>query len=149
MIRKALFASKICSYAQGFQLLRAADQAHHWGLAFGTISSLWRAGCIIRAQFLSKIKDAYAHQPALTNLLMDPYFAGITTAYQSDWRKVVAVAAENGVAVPAFMSALAYYDGYRTAVLPANLLQAQRDYFGSHTYERVDREGKFHTNWTG
>ena len=148
MIRKALFSSKICSYAQGFQLLRAADQEHHWDLQFGTISSLWRAGCIIRAQFLGKIKEAYGRTPALANLLMDPYFAGITTSYQQDWRKVVAVAAENGIAVPAFMSALSYYDSYRTAVLPANLLQAQRDYFGAHTYQRVDMEGKFHTHWT-
>jgi len=148
MIRKALFSAKICSYAQGFQLLRAADQEHHWDLQFGTISSLWRAGCIIRAQFLGKIKEAYARTPALANLLMDPYFAGVTTSYQQDWRKVVAVAAENGIAIPAFMSALAYYDGYRTAVLPANLLQAQRDYFGAHTYQRVDKEGKFHTHWT-
>jgi 6-phosphogluconate dehydrogenase len=148
MIRKALFSAKICSYAQGFQLLRAADQEHHWDLQFGTIASLWRAGCIIRAQFLGKIKEAYARTPALANLLMDPYFAGVTTSYQQDWRKVVAVAAENGIAIPAFMSALAYYDGYRTAVLPANLLQAQRDYFGAHTYQRVDKEGKFHTHWT-
>jgi 6-phosphogluconate dehydrogenase len=148
MIREALFSSKICSYAQGFQLLRAADQEHHWDLEFGTISSLWRAGCIIRAQFLGKIKEAYGRKPALANLLMDPYFASVTKAYQQDWRKVVAVAAKNGIAVPAFMSALAYYDGYRTAVLPANLLQAQRDYFGAHTYQRVDREGKFHTHWT-
>jgi 6-phosphogluconate dehydrogenase len=148
MIRKALFASKICSYAQGFQLLRAADREHRWDLPFGTIASLWRAGCIIRAQFLGKIKEAYGRNAALANLLMDPYFAAVTTAYQQDWRKVVAVAAGNGIAIPAFMSALAYYDGYRTAVLPANLLQAQRDYFGAHTYQRVDREGKFHTQWT-
>jgi 6-phosphogluconate dehydrogenase len=147
-IRKALFASKICSYAQGFQLLGAADQEHHWELDLGSISSLWRAGCIIRAQFLGRIKEAYGRNRALANLLMDPYFAEITSRYQEDWRKVVAVAAENGIAVPAFMSALGYYDGYRTAVLPANLLQAQRDYFGAHTYQRVDREGKFHTQWT-
>ncbi|MBN2577322.1 MAG: NADP-dependent phosphogluconate dehydrogenase [Deltaproteobacteria bacterium] len=147
-IRKALFAAKICSYAQGFQLLRAADQEHHWDLQFGTIASLWRAGCIIRAQFLGKIREAYARAPALANLLLDPYFAEVTTAYQPEWRKVVAVAAEHGIAVPALMSALAYYDGYRTAVLPANLLQAQRDYFGAHTYQRVDRDGKFHTQWT-
>ncbi|MBN1608972.1 MAG: NADP-dependent phosphogluconate dehydrogenase, partial [Polyangiaceae bacterium] len=133
-IRKALFASKICSYAQGFQLLRAADQEQHWDLDLGTISSLWRAGCIIRAQFLGRIKEAYGRNRALANLLMDPYFAEITSCYQEDWRKVVAVAAENGIAVPAFMSALGYYDGYRTAVLPANLMQAQRDYFGAHTY---------------
>jgi 6-phosphogluconate dehydrogenase len=148
MIRRALFSSKICSYAQGFQLLRAADQEHHWNLQFGTISSLWRAGCIIRAQFLGKIKEAYGRNPALANLLMDPYFTGVLTSYHQDWRKVVASAAENGIAVPAFMSALAYYDSYRSAVLPANLLQAQRDYFGAHTYQRVDKEGKFHTQWT-
>ena len=148
MIRKALFSSKICSYAQGFQLLRAADLEHHWDLQFGVISSLWRAGCIIRAQFLGRIKDAYAKNSALANLLLDPYFAGVLASYQQDWRKVVSLAAENGIAIPAFMSALAYYDGYRSAVLPANLLQAQRDYFGAHTYQRVDKEGKFHTHWT-
>jgi 6-phosphogluconate dehydrogenase len=148
MIRKALFASKICSYAQGFQLLRGADREYQWGFDFGAISSLWRAGCIIRAQFLGRIKEAYGKNPALANLLMDPYFAEVTGSYQADWRKVVAVAAENGIAVPAFMSALGYYDAYRTAVLPANLLQAQRDYFGAHTYQRIDREGKFHTQWT-
>jgi len=148
MIRQALFASKICSYAQGFQLLRAADEENKWGLAFGTIASLWRAGCIIRAQFLSRIQAAYQRDPALANLLLDHYFAELVTKYQTSWRKVVAVAAESGVAVPAFMSALAYFDGYRSAVLPANLLQAQRDYFGAHTYQRVDRSGKFHTQWT-
>jgi 6-phosphogluconate dehydrogenase len=148
-IRKALFASKICSYAQGFQLMRTADQEHHWDLNFGTISSLWRAGCIIRAQFLGKIKDAYGRNPALANLLLDPYFAEVMGNYHQAWRKVVSVAAENGISVPAFMSALAYYDGYRTAVLPANLLQAQRDYFGAHTYQRVDKPGKFHTQWSG
>ena len=148
MVRKALFSAKICSYAQGFQLLRAADQGNHWSLAYGTVASLWRAGCIIRAQFLGKIKEAYARNPDLANLLLDPYFAGVLGSCNDSWRKVVAVAAENGIAVPAFMSALAYYDGYRSAVLPANLLQAQRDYFGAHTYQRVDREGKFHTQWT-
>jgi 6-phosphogluconate dehydrogenase len=148
MIRKALFSSKICSYAQGFQLLRAADQEHHWDLQFGTISSIWRAGCIIRAQFLGKIKEAYDRNPTLANLLLDPYFTGIMTSYHQAWRKVVALAAENGIAIPAFMSALAYYDGYRSAVLPANLLQGQRDYFGAHTYQRVDKPGKFHTHWT-
>jgi 6-phosphogluconate dehydrogenase len=148
MVRKALLSAKICSYAQGFQLLRAADQGYHWGFAYGTVASLWRAGCIIRAQFLGKIKEAYARNADLANLLLDPYFAGVLNAYNDPWRKVVAVAAENGIAVPAFMSALAYYDGYRSAELPANLLQAQRDYFGAHTYERVDREGKFHTQWT-
>jgi 6-phosphogluconate dehydrogenase len=148
MIRRALFAAKICSYAQGFQLLRAADQEYHWGLAYGTIASLWRAGCIIRAQFLGRIQAAYARDPGLPNLLLDPYFASILSGYHEGWRKVVAVAAESGIPVPAFMSALAYFDGYRSETLPANLLQAQRDYFGAHTYQRIDRPGKFHTHWT-
>jgi len=148
-IRKALFCSKICSYAQGFALLRAADQEYHWDLRFGTISSLWRAGCIIRAQFLGKIKDAYDGQPALPNLLLDGYFAGVMAENHQAWRQVVSVAAIHGVPVPAFMSALAYYDGYRSETLPANLLQAQRDYFGAHTYQRIDKEGKFHTQWNG
>ncbi len=147
-IRRALFASKICSYAQGFQLLRAADREYGWKLQFGTIASLWRAGCIIRAQFLGRIKEAYDREPALANLLLDPYFAGIVNSYGDAWRDVVATAAQNGIAVPAFMSALSYYDSYRSARLPANLLQAQRDYFGAHTYQRVDREGTFHTHWT-
>ncbi len=147
-VRRALFASKICSYAQGFQLLRAADQSHGWGLNFGQIASLWRAGCIIRAQFLDRIKNAYQAQPALENLLLDGYFANIVNEYQSAWREVVAIAAARGVAVPAFMSALAYFDGYRAARLPANLLSAQRDYFGAHTYRRLDRPGIFHTKWT-
>ncbi len=146
-ISKALFCSKICSYAQGFALLRAADQAYHWDLRFGTISSLWRAGCIIRAQFLGKIKEAYDRNPALANLLMDSYFAGVMATAHQAWRQVVSVSAIHGVPVPAFMSALAYYDGYRSATLPANLLQAQRDYFGSHTYSRIDKDGKFHTEW--
>ncbi len=146
-IRKALFCSKVCSYAQGFALLRAADQEYHWDLRFGTISSLWRAGCIIRAQFLGKIKEAYDRNPALANLLMDSYFAGVMASDHQAWRQVVSVAAIHGVPVPAFMSALSYYDGYRSATLPANLLQAQRDYFGSHTYSRIDKDGKFHTQW--
>ena len=148
-IRKALFCSKICSYAQGFALLRTADQEYHWDLRLGTISSLWRAGCIIRAQFLGKIKEAYDHDPALPNLLLDGYFAGIMAADHQAWRQVVSVAAIHGVPLPAFMSALAYYDGYRSANLPANLLQAQRDYFGAHTYQRIDKAGKFHTQWNG
>jgi len=147
MIRRALFSSKICSYAQGFQLLRAADAEFKWNLNFGTIALLWRAGCIIRAQFLGKIKDAYQRNPTLANLLLDPYFAERVNSYQGDWRAVVAAAVENGIPVPAFMSALSYYDSYRSATLPANLLQAQRDYFGAHTYRRVDREGTFHTRW--
>jgi len=147
MIRQALYASKICSYAQGFQLLRAAHQEFGWNLQFGTIASLWRAGCIIRAQFLSKIRDAYGRDPALPNLLLDPYFAGAIERTSAGWRKVVATAAEVGVPVPAFSSALAYYDSYRSASLPANLLQAQRDFFGAHTYRRIDRDGVFHTQW--
>jgi 6-phosphogluconate dehydrogenase len=148
-IRDALYASKICSYAQGFQLLRAADAEYHWDLHLGVIASLWRAGCIIRARFLSKIKDAYDRDGALPNLMLDPYFAGAIRDASAGWRKVVATAAEVGVPVPAFGSALAYYDSYRAPVLPANLLQAQRDYFGAHTYRRVDREGIFHTEWEG
>jgi 6-phosphogluconate dehydrogenase len=149
MIRHALYASKICSYAQGFQLLRAADAEYHWDLNLGTIASLWRAGCIIRARFLVKIKDAYDRDPKLPNLMLDPYFTGAIRDASTAWRKVVATAAEVGVPVPAFGSALAYYDSYRTAVLPANLLQAQRDFFGAHTYRRVDRDGVFHTSWEG
>ena len=148
-IRDALYASKICSYAQGFQLLAAADQTYRWGLDFGTIAALWRAGCIIRARFLGKIREAYARDRGLKNLLLDPYFAGAIRDASAGWRHVVATAAAFGVPVPAFATALAYYDSYRSAVLPANLLQAQRDYFGAHTYRRVDRDGVFHTHWEG
>jgi 6-phosphogluconate dehydrogenase len=147
MIRKGLFCSKICSYAQGFQLLRAANQEYKWNLNFGTIASLWRAGCIIRAQFLGKIKEAYDRSPELSNLVLDPYFATILSTYQPAWRKVIATAVELGIPVSAFISALSYFDSYRSAVLPANLLQAQRDYFGAHTYRRIDKEGIFHTQW--
>ncbi|MDZ7264792.1 MAG: decarboxylating NADP(+)-dependent phosphogluconate dehydrogenase [candidate division KSB1 bacterium] len=149
MIRRALYASKICSYAQGFQLLRAASLEYGYGLQYGQIALLWRAGCIIRAQFLEKIKAAFDRQPDLPNLLLDPYFQQTLDEHQHAWRKVVATAVEAGVTVPAFSSALAYYDGYRSERLPANLLQAQRDYFGAHTYERIDRpRGQFfHTEW--
>jgi 6-phosphogluconate dehydrogenase len=147
MIRKALLCSKICSYAQGFQLLRAANDEHAWELDFGTIAMLWRAGCIIRAQFLGRIKEAYDRNKGLANLLLDTYFSGILASYQPAWRKTVALAVEHGIAVSAFMSALSYFDSYRTATLPANLLQAQRDYFGAHTYRRIDKEGIFHTQW--
>jgi 6-phosphogluconate dehydrogenase len=146
-IRRALYCSKICAYAQGFDLLAAADRDYHWGLRPGSISSLWRAGCIIRAQLLGKIRAAYEQTPSLGNLLLDGYFASATSAYQQAWRQVVAVAADNGVPVPAFMSALTYYDSYRSALLPANLLQAQRDFFAAHTYQRTDRIGTFHTEW--
>lgn len=148
-IRRALLAAKICAYAQGFQLLRAADREHQWQLPFATIASVWRAGCIIRAELLEDIRAAFVRTPDLNNLLVDAHFAHVMADCQQDLREVVAMAALNGVAVPAFMSALAYYDAYRSARLPANLLQAQRDYFGAHTYQRTDRPGKFHTRWVG
>ncbi|KAA3616921.1 MAG: decarboxylating NADP(+)-dependent phosphogluconate dehydrogenase [Calditrichaeota bacterium] len=149
MIRKALFASKICSYAQGFQLMRAADEEYGWNLNFGNIALLWRAGCIIRAQFLDNIKSAFENDINLANLLLDDYFKSVIDATQGAWRKVISKATELGIPVPAFSSALAYYDSYRCERLPANLLQAQRDYFGAHTYERVDKpRGEFfHTQW--
>ena len=148
-IHDALYCSKICSYAQGFQLMREAQKEYNWTLNFGAIAQIWRGGCIIRAVFLQKITEAYGRNPSLANLLLDPYFNKTLKGAQENWRKVVALAAQHGVAVPTFGSALAYYDGYRTARLPANLLQGQRDYFGAHTYERVDQpRGKFfHLDW--
>lgn len=146
-IRRALLAAKVCAYAQGFQLLRAADREHQWQLPFATIASVWRAGCIIRADLLEDIRAAFVRSPDLNNLLVETHFAQVMAKCQQDLREVVAMAALNGVAAPAFMSALAYYDAYRSARLPANLLQAQRDYFGAHTYQRLDRPGKFHTRW--
>ncbi|KAA3662688.1 MAG: phosphogluconate dehydrogenase (NADP(+)-dependent, decarboxylating) [Calditrichaeota bacterium] len=150
-IRKALYASKICSYAQGYQLMKMAGKEYDWDLKFGDIALMWREGCIIRAQFLGKIKEAFDNNHDLENLLLDDYFKNVIDSTQDAWREVVAEAVKMGIPVPAFSSALAYYDGYRSAVLPANLLQAQRDYFGAHTYERVDKpRGEFfHTNWTG
>ena len=150
-IRQALYASKICSYAQGYQLLRAASEHHGWSLNFGDIALLWRGGCIIRSQFLGKIKEAFDKRKKLVNLLLDPYFKSAVRRSQVAWRRAVTKAIKWGVPVPAFTAALAYYDGYRSERLPANLLQGQRDYFGAHTYERVDKErGEFfHTNWTG
>ena len=149
-VRKALYASKICSYAQGFQLMKLAAKEYNWDLQYGEIALLWRGGCIIRATFLEKIKAAFDKDPELANLLMDDFFRQAIDDCQSAWREVVAQAVLCGVPVPAFSSALAYFDGYRSGNLPANLLQAQRDYFGAHTYERVDAErGKFfHTEWT-
>jgi 6-phosphogluconate dehydrogenase len=146
-IRQALYFSKICSYAQGFSQLRAASDEYGWDLPYGDIAMIFRGGCIIRAQFLQKIKDAYDRDPALTNLLLDPYFQEITEKYQIALREVLKLAIDNGIPTPSFYSALAYYDSYRTATLPANLIQAQRDYFGAHTYERIDEEGTFHTDW--
>ena len=150
-IRQALLASKIVSYAQGFMLLEEAAREYHWNLNYGGIALVWRAGCIIRSAFLGKIKAAFDHNPDLSNLLLDDYFNGVIERCQTSWRRVVARAVESGVPVPAFTTALAFYDGYRSERLPANLLQAQRDYFGAHTYERIDQpRGKFfHTNWTG
>jgi len=150
-LRQALFASKICSYAQGYQLLRAAADEYQWDLNYGDIALMWRGGCIIRAQFLGNIKEAYDNNPGLQNLLLDEYFKDAVERCQFAWRQVISMAVVHGVPVPAFSSALAYFDGYRSAVLPANLLQAQRDYFGAHTYERVDKPAGeyFHTNWTG
>ena len=150
-IRQALYASKIVSYAQGYQLMRAAAKTYGWNLNYGGIALMWRGGCIIRSAFLGKIKDAFDADPGLVNLMLDGFFRGELEKAQGGWRRVCAAAMLNGVPVPAFASALSYYDGYRCERLPANLLQAQRDYFGAHTYERVDRpRGEFfHTNWTG
>jgi 6-phosphogluconate dehydrogenase len=150
-LEKALYASKIVSYAQGFTLLRAAAQEFKWQLNYGGLALLWRGGCIIRSAFLEKIKEAFDKNPGLANLLLDPFFKGKIESSQEAWRRVIATAVTNGVWVPAFSTALNYFDGYRNARLPANLLQAQRDYFGAHTYERVDKaRGEFfHTNWTG
>ena len=150
-IRQALYASKICSYAQGYQLLRAASKHYEWKLQFGEIALLWRGGCIIRSQFLGKIKEAFDKRKRLVNLLLDPYFKAAVRRAQTSWRRTITRAVKWGVPVPALTAALAYYDGYRRERLPANLLQAQRDYFGAHTYERLDKpRGEFfHTNWTG
>ena len=148
-IRDALYCSKICSYAQGFQLIREAQKEYHWKLDYGKIAQIWRGGCIIRAAFLQKITEAYAANPKLANLLLDPYFNKTIQRAQASWRKVIALAIANGISTPTFSSALAYYDGYRAERLPANLLQGQRDYFGAHTYERTDQKrGKFfHIDW--
>lgn len=146
-VRQALYASKICSYAQGFAQMRSASEEYGWNLDYGSIAMIFRGGCIIRAAFLQNIKDAYDRNPELKNLLLDQYFSGVIEKYQDSWRKVVSTAVTLGIPVPAFSSALSYYDSYRTERLPANLLQAQRDYFGAHTYERVDKEGFFHYQW--
>jgi 6-phosphogluconate dehydrogenase len=150
-IRKALYASKIVSYAQGYVLMRTAAKEYGWNLNYGGIALMWRGGCIIRSAFLGKIKEAFDRNPDLTNLLLDPYFKNNVISAQDSWRRVVSTAALSGIPVPAFSTALAYFDGYRSERLPANLLQAQRDYFGAHTYERIDKpRGEFyHTNWTG
>lgn len=146
-IRKALYASKICSYAQGFALMKAAAKEYDWNLNYGSIAMIFRGGCIIRAQFLQKIKEAYDKNSELANLMLDPYFKDILESYQDAWRDVICTAVKYGIPTPAFSSALAYFDSYRSEFLPANLLQAQRDYFGAHTFERVDSEGTFHYKW--
>ncbi len=150
-IRKALFASKIVSYAQGYTLMRAAAKTYGWNLNYGGIALMWRGGCIIRSVFLGRIKEAYDVEPGLTNILIAPFFKEKIESAQEGWRRVTAAALMNGIPLPAMTTALCYYDGYRCGRLPANLLQAQRDYFGAHTYERVDRpRGEFfHTDWTG
>jgi 6-phosphogluconate dehydrogenase len=150
-IMSALYASKIISYAQGYMLMRAASAEYKWNLNYGGIALMWRGGCIIRSRFLSKIKDAYDKNGKIANLLLDDYFRGEIKRSQKGWRNVVSAAFKRGIPVPAFSTALSFYDSYRSAQLPANLLQAQRDYFGAHTYERIDKpRGEFfHTNWTG
>ncbi len=146
-VHDALYASKIVSYAQGMELLGAASVDAKWTLNFGDIATIWRGGCIIRAQFLNRIKQAYERKPDLQNLLLDPYFCSIMKKTQTNWRLAIISSIEHGVAAPAFSASLAYFDSYRQERLPANLLQAQRDFFGAHTYERIDKEGAFHTEW--
>ena len=150
-LRKALFAAKVVSYAQGYTLMRAAAKEYGWNLNYGGIALMWRGGCIIRSVFLGKIKEAFDKNPDIANILLDPYFCDKLAEAQQGWRNVLGQAIVNGVPAPTLSAALEYYDGYRCGRLPANLLQAQRDYFGAHTYERVDRErGEFfHTDWTG
>jgi 6-phosphogluconate dehydrogenase len=150
-VEMALYASKIISYAQGFALMNAMSRESGWAINNGAVALMWRGGCIIRSVFLGKIKEAFDRNPALSNLLIDPYFAGELERAQAGWRRAVGAGIASGIPLPAVSAALAYFDGYRSARLPANLLQAQRDYFGAHTYERVDRpRGQFfHTNWTG
>ncbi len=146
-VRDALYASKIVAYAQGFEQLSAASAEYKWGLRPGELATIWRGGCIIRARFLSRIKDAYDAHPDLKNLLLAPYFTDAVTGSQDAWRRVISLAVEQGVATPAFSSSLAYYDGYRRERGPANLIQGLRDYFGAHTYQRIDKSGTFHMRW--
>ena len=150
-LKNALYASKLVSYAQGYELMRSAAVEYGWNLNYGGIALMWRGGCIIRSVFLGKIKEAFDKNSELSNLLLDPFFKEKIESAQMGWRRVVAAAIQNGISIPAFSTALSYFDGFRTERLPANLLQAQRDYFGAHTYERVDKpRGEFfHTNWTG
>jgi 6-phosphogluconate dehydrogenase len=147
-VRQALYASKVVAYAQGFEQIAAAAEANRWGVELGGLATIWRGGCIIRARFLDRIREAYAADPGLGNLLFADYFRDVVGQAQDAWRRVVATAVELGIAVPAFASSLAYYDGVRRERGPANLLQAQRDFFGAHTYQRIDRPGSFHTRWS-
>ena len=146
-VRRALYLGKLVSYAQGFSQLKAASDENNWDLNYGEIAKIFRAGCIIRAQFLQKITDAYAENASIANLLLAPYFKNIADEYQQALRDVVSYAVQNGIPTPTFSAAINYYDSYRSAVLPANLIQAQRDYFGAHTYKRTDKDGVFHTEW--
>jgi 6-phosphogluconate dehydrogenase len=146
-VREALYAAKIVAYAQGFEHLAAGSREYGWNLDLGSLAKIWRGGCIIRARFLGRIHDAYSDQPDLENLMLAPFFTDALASAQDAWRRVVARAVEVGVPVPAFTSSLAYYDGYRRARGPANLIQGLRDYFGAHTYRRIDREGAYHTRW--
>jgi 6-phosphogluconate dehydrogenase len=148
-VRLALFASKIVAYSQGFDEIRAGAAQHDWAIDLGAVAKIWRGGCIIRAQFLNRIADAYAQTPDLPVLLTAPYFVAALQRAQDAWRRVVAQAATHGIPSPAFSSSLAYYDGVRADRLPAALIQGQRDFFGAHTYRRTDREGTFHTLWSG
>jgi 6-phosphogluconate dehydrogenase len=146
-IQHALYASKVVAYAQGFEQMAAASRSYEWDLDLGAMATIWRGGCIIRARFLDRIRDAYAENPDTVNLLMVPYFRDAVAEAQDAWRRVVVHATEMGVAIPAFSSSLAYYDGYRRERGPANLIQGLRDFFGAHTYRRIDRDGSFHTRW--
>ena len=147
-VRRALYASKVVAYAQGFEQMAAAARTYEWDLQMGELAKIWRGGCIIRARFLNRIKEAYERQPDLRNLLLADYFRDAVAGAQDAWRRVAATAVELGVPIPAFASSLAYYDGVRAEHLPAALIQGLRDFFGAHTYRRVDREGVFHTLWS-
>jgi len=146
-VRDAMYAAKIVAYAQGFEHLQAGSREYEWDVDMGALATIWRGGCIIRAQFLDRIKDAYGDHPKLANLMLAPFFQEALASGQDAWRRVVSTAVDRGVPVPAFSSSLAYYDGYRRARGPANLIQCLRDYFGAHTYHRIDRDGAFHTRW--
>jgi len=149
MVHAALYASKVVSYAQGFALMTAASAEYDWNLSLGNIAAIWRGGCIIQARFLDRITEAYGRDTKVVNLMLDPFFTDVLAKSQDGWREVICEGVQNGIAVPAFSASLGYYDSYRDPRGPQNLLQAQRDYFGAHTYERTDKEGTFHTDWFG